>query len=117
MPAIALSPLLYRRTTQRTQRLVDLLIGMSPVPPSKEVLVVGLGAVGAVYVYCLKKSGLVRVTVVARSNYDAINAQGLTFRSARFGEVTGWRPDRLCKSVADATDQPYSSPRRQYRKL
>ncbi|KXN82369.1 hypothetical protein AN958_02626 [Leucoagaricus sp. SymC.cos] len=74
----------------------------------KDVLVIGFGAVGAVYAYILKKSGLTRVTVVARSNYDAINSQGLTLHSKKYGEVTGWKPDRLCRSVAEAADQQYS---------
>lgn len=81
---------------------------MSPTAPTKDVLVVGFGAVGAVYAYILKKSGLAQVTVVARSNYDAINSQGLTLRSKKYGEIVGWKPDRLCKSVADATDKSYS---------
>lgn len=60
--------------------------------PVKEVLVVGLGAVGAICKYfwglyglqlnynriqdslILKNSGLARVTAVARSNYDAVNS-------------------------------------------
>ncbi|KAL9709287.1 hypothetical protein Ac2012v2_007641 [Leucoagaricus gongylophorus] len=77
-------------------------------PPTKDVLVVGCGAVGAVYAYILKKSGFARVTVVARSNYDSINSQGLTIHSKKYGEITGWMPDNLCKSVADAANQSYS---------
>ncbi|KAG5636876.1 hypothetical protein H0H81_006537 [Sphagnurus paluster] len=38
-----------------------------------EILVVGFGAVGAIYSMILKKSGLTRVTAVARSNYDAVS--------------------------------------------
>ncbi|KAJ3563361.1 hypothetical protein NP233_g8989 [Leucocoprinus birnbaumii] len=61
------------------------------MPPSarlmKEILLVGSGVVGATYAYRLSMSGMARVTIVARSNYDAIN---------------------FCRSVADAADQPYS---------
>ncbi|KXN84382.1 Putative 2-dehydropantoate 2-reductase [Leucoagaricus sp. SymC.cos] len=70
----------------------------------KDVLVIGFGAVGAVYAYILKKSGLTRVTVVARSNYDAINSQGLTLHSKKYGEVTGWKPDRLCRDSNNPRD-------------
>jgi len=38
----------------------------------KEVLLVGFGAVGAMYALVLQRSGKVRLTVVARSNYSAI---------------------------------------------
>ncbi|KAF9444195.1 6-phosphogluconate dehydrogenase C-terminal domain-like protein [Macrolepiota fuliginosa MF-IS2] len=80
---------------------------MPPVP-LKDVLLVGFGAVGAVYSYILKKSGLARVTAVARSNYDIVNSHGVTFHSKKYGDITGWKPDRLVKSVAEATDQSYS---------
>ncbi|KDR77134.1 hypothetical protein GALMADRAFT_246353 [Galerina marginata CBS 339.88] len=74
----------------------------------KDVLLVGFGAVGAIYSLILKKSGLARVTAVARSNYDLVNAEGVHFQSRKYGNVKGWRPDRLCRSVADAADRPYS---------
>ncbi|KAL0566000.1 hypothetical protein V5O48_016019 [Marasmius crinis-equi] len=58
--------------------------------------------------FALKQSGLVRLTVVARSNYDAIEKNGMTFRSDKFGDhVKGWKPDRLFPAVADAADQAY----------
>ncbi|CAL1709621.1 unnamed protein product [Somion occarium] len=74
----------------------------------KEVLLVGLGAVGAVYALVLKKSGAARVTVVARSNYEIVKSEGIHFKSQRYGDVAGWRPDRLCRSVEEASDQVYS---------
>ncbi|KAK2460801.1 hypothetical protein APHAL10511_007271 [Amanita phalloides] len=73
-----------------------------------DVLLVGLGAVGAIYSLILKRSGKARLTVVARSNYDVVRTQGLTFRSQRYGEIRGWQPDRLCKSIEEATDRQYS---------
>jgi len=45
---------------------------------------------------------------VARSNYEAVNAQGLHIKSGKYGELEGWRPDRLFPSVASALDRPYS---------
>jgi len=56
----------------------------------------------------LKKSGLVRVTAVARSNHDIVNSQGVQFRSLKYGQINGWKPDRLCRTVAEAADRPYS---------
>ncbi|KAK1228492.1 hypothetical protein PQX77_008471 [Marasmius sp. AFHP31] len=74
----------------------------------KEVLLIGLGGIGAVYAYVLKESQQVRLTVVARSNYDVVQKSGMNFRSDKFGDhVKGWKPDRLFPSVADAADQKY----------
>ncbi|KAJ8700769.1 hypothetical protein PTI98_003761 [Pleurotus ostreatus] len=73
----------------------------------KEVLLVGFGAVGALYSLVFKRSGLARVTAVARSNYSIVRDQGVHFKSQKFGEIRDWKPDRLCSSVASAADQAY----------
>ncbi|OCH92756.1 ApbA-domain-containing protein [Obba rivulosa] len=74
----------------------------------KDVLLVGCGAVGAIYSLILKRSGLARVTVVARSNYEAVQAHGLDIRSQKYGHLESWRPDRLFPNVQQALDRPYS---------
>ncbi|KAL0067443.1 hypothetical protein AAF712_005430 [Marasmius tenuissimus] len=74
----------------------------------KEVLLIGLGGIGAIYAYVLKESQQVRLTVVARSNYDVAQKNGMNFRSDKFGDhVKGWKPDRLFPRIADAADQKY----------
>ncbi|KAF9494349.1 6-phosphogluconate dehydrogenase C-terminal domain-like protein [Pleurotus eryngii] len=73
----------------------------------KEVLLVGFGAVGALYSLVFKRSGLARVTAVARSNYSIVRDQGVHFKSQKFGVIRDWKPDRLCSSVASAADQAY----------
>ncbi|KAL4263663.1 Ketopantoate Reductase-Related [Pleurotus pulmonarius] len=73
----------------------------------KEVLIVGFGAVGALYSLILQRSGVARVTVVARSNYSAVKDQGVQFKSKKFGEIKDWKPDRLCSTVTNAADQAY----------
>ncbi|KAG6860410.1 hypothetical protein C0995_011481 [Termitomyces sp. Mi166 len=74
----------------------------------QDVLLVGFGAVGAIYTLILQRSGLVRVTAVARSNYDAIQEHGVRFESAKYGIINEWRPDRMLNSVEEAADRPYS---------
>ncbi|CCL99355.1 uncharacterized protein FIBRA_01373 [Fibroporia radiculosa] len=74
----------------------------------KDVLLVGLGAVGAIYSLILKRSGQARVTAVARSNYEAVSAKGLHIKSRKYGELQGWKPDRLFPTVEQALDRPYS---------
>ncbi|KAJ8700771.1 hypothetical protein PTI98_003762 [Pleurotus ostreatus] len=73
----------------------------------KEVLLVGFGAVGALYSLILERSGIVRVTAVARSNYGIVRDQGVHFKTKKFGEIRDWKPDRLCNTVASAADQAY----------
>ncbi|KAI0782925.1 6-phosphogluconate dehydrogenase C-terminal domain-like protein [Abortiporus biennis] len=74
----------------------------------KDVLFVGFGAVGAIFAYTLKKGSNARVTIVARSNYEAIKASnGMYYKSQKYGEHK-WMPDRLCSSIAEAADRAYS---------
>ncbi|KAG9015459.1 hypothetical protein FRB94_000063 [Tulasnella sp. JGI-2019a] len=92
----------------------------------EDILVVGWGAVGILYGYTLHRSGRVRLTVVARSNYEAAKSGQITITSHQFGSVTdfiserGWRSDVIClviqltlryqvvRSVAEAADRSYS---------
>ncbi|KAI0088230.1 ketopantoate reductase PanE/ApbA-domain-containing protein [Irpex rosettiformis] len=75
---------------------------------TKNVLLVGFGAIGAIYSLILKRSGRATVTVVARSNFDAISEHGIHIQSQKYGEIKGWRPDRLFPSVSAAADRSYS---------
>jgi len=74
----------------------------------KDVLVVGFGAVGALYSYILTLAGKANVTCVARSNYQATLDKGIHIQSKRYGNIPNWRPYRIFKSVLDASDRPYS---------
>ncbi|KAH9852001.1 6-phosphogluconate dehydrogenase C-terminal domain-like protein [Lenzites betulinus] len=80
---------------------------MSSPSPLKDILLIGYGAVGAAYSFVLKRGARARVTVVARSNYEAAKAKGLDFKSVKYGTHLGWRPDRLCSSIEQALDRPY----------
>ncbi|KAG7095759.1 hypothetical protein E1B28_006464 [Marasmius oreades] len=80
---------------------------MATSTPLKEVLLVGFGAVGAMYSLIIKRSGLARVTAVARSNFDLVARNGIHIKSKKYGDILGWKPDRLCQSVSQAADQPY----------
>ncbi|TCD70347.1 hypothetical protein EIP91_003699 [Steccherinum ochraceum] len=74
----------------------------------KDILLVGLGAVGAIYAFILQSKGLARVTVVARSNYEAVKENGMHIKSLKYGDHEGWRPYRIFGSVEDAADRAYS---------
>ncbi|KZT00182.1 6-phosphogluconate dehydrogenase C-terminal domain-like protein [Laetiporus sulphureus 93-53] len=73
-----------------------------------DVLLIGLGAVGAVYAFVMQNGGRARVTAIARSNCEAVKAHGLNIKSDKFGNFDAFKPDRVCASVAEAADQPYS---------
>ena len=51
-----------------------------------EVLLHGLGAIGAFYAFILQRCKNVRLSVTARSNYDAVKANGLLMKSDNHGE-------------------------------
>ncbi|KIK63772.1 hypothetical protein GYMLUDRAFT_71890 [Collybiopsis luxurians FD-317 M1] len=74
----------------------------------QDILVVGMGAVGTIYAYSLYRSDKVRLTVVARGNYELIKEHGMHIKSQRFGDVKGWKPDRVLDSVSSAADTQYS---------
>lgn len=50
-----------------------------------DVLLYGLGGIGSFYAFILSRSEKVRLSVVARSNYDAVKAKGLTLNSENHG--------------------------------
>ncbi|KAI0402182.1 2-dehydropantoate 2-reductase [Xylaria palmicola] len=66
-----------------------------------DVLVYGLGAIGSFYAFVLSRAEHVRLTVVARSNYDAVRSKGLTIESENHGSHTV-RPFRVVRSPAEA---------------
>lgn len=66
-----------------------------------EVLLHGLGAIGSFYAFILQRSDNVRLSVVARSNYEAVKANGLLMKSENHGEHL-FRPAAVLKSPEEA---------------
>jgi ketopantoate reductase len=60
--------------------------------PKKSVLIIGGGAVGAIAGLNLEVGGLASVTLVLRSNYNAVNEHGFDIKSCDHGNVQGWKP-------------------------
>ncbi|CAI7571195.1 unnamed protein product [Penicillium glandicola] len=71
-----------------------------------DVLIYGLGAIGSFYAFVLSRSDRVRLTVVARSNYEAVKANGITIHSENHGQHT-FHPYRVVKSVAEISAVDY----------
>lgn len=66
-----------------------------------DVLLYGLGAIGSFYAFILSRCKEVRLTVMARSNYEAVKSSGLKVISQNHGEhiVT---PFKVVKTPAEA---------------
>lgn len=67
------------------------------------VLVVGIGGIGSLYSLILRrgcKDGL-HLSFVARSNYSAIKQDGISIRSAKYGDHL-LRPDMVYQSTKEA---------------
>lgn len=67
-----------------------------------EILLFGLGAVGATHAFIFQHAGA-KVTVVARSNHAVVESQGLDFRSEKYGDVKGLKFARAVKTPGDAS--------------
>ncbi|KAJ5742440.1 uncharacterized protein N7511_011459, partial [Penicillium nucicola] len=71
-----------------------------------DVLLYGLGAIGSFYAFILNRSDRVRLTVVARSNYDAVKANGIAINSENHGQHT-FHPHRVVKSASEVSPVDY----------
>ncbi|RDW67582.1 2-dehydropantoate 2-reductase [Coleophoma cylindrospora] len=68
---------------------------------SINVLLYGFGALGSFYAFILQQSPNVRLTAVARSNYNAVTARGMKIISANHGEHI-FHPYKVVKTLAEA---------------
>ena len=70
-----------------------------------KVLIVGGGGVGTMAAYALESAGRAEVTMVLRSNFDAVKQNGFAIDSIQHGhDITGWRPSHLVEKVPSAQD-------------
>lgn len=65
--------------------------------PQPNVLIFGVGSVGAVYLYQLLQAGC-KVTAVCRSNYEVVKRDGFSLKSVRFGDQI-YKPHVVVKSL------------------
>ncbi|KAG9291109.1 hypothetical protein G9A89_012981 [Geosiphon pyriformis] len=74
--------------------------------PSTKVLLVGAGAIGAIYSWRLQVANC-HITAVCRSNYERVRTQGFEIYSTKFGDLN-YRPDIVTRTVTEAVTE--SSP-------
>lgn len=65
------------------------------------VLLVGGGSVGAIAALNLESSKQAAVTIVCRSNYQAVREGGYTIESCDHGSIRNWKPSRVVSEVPD----------------
>ncbi|ASK33600.1 2-dehydropantoate 2-reductase [Alcanivorax sp. N3-2A] len=68
-----------------------------------QILIIGAGAIGSFYGAILKRAGC-PVSVVVRSEYDAVNANGFQFESP-LGDIS-WQPDHVYRDTDAADTKP-----------
>ncbi|KAH5071243.1 hypothetical protein HBH96_002590 [Parastagonospora nodorum] len=71
----------------------------------KTVLVIGGGAVGAIAALNLDAGGLAEVTIVLRSNYEAVQKSGYDFESCDHGTVKSWKPSVVRNTIPNITTE------------
>ncbi|KAF4996092.1 hypothetical protein FGRMN_4685 [Fusarium graminum] len=67
------------------------------------VLLVGCGGIGCIAALNLEYGGQAQVTAVLRSSYDIVKERGFTINSVDHGQVRGFRPTEILKSVPDVS--------------
>ncbi|KLU92963.1 2-dehydropantoate 2-reductase [Magnaporthiopsis poae ATCC 64411] len=67
-----------------------------------DVMLYGLGAIGSFYAFILSRNPDVRLTVVARSNFEAVSANGFTIDSENHGNGLVVRPHKVVRTPAGA---------------
>ncbi|KAH8680541.1 ketopantoate reductase PanE/ApbA-domain-containing protein [Xylariales sp. PMI_506] len=65
------------------------------------ILIYGLGAIGGTYAFFLSRSPRVALSVIARSNYDAVQKKGMTINSMNYGQHS-FKAKHVFKSAAEA---------------
>jgi ketopantoate reductase len=71
-----------------------------------KILLVGCGSVGTMAAYTLQNSKNADVTVVLRSNYADVLAEGFTIDSVDHGKIDHWTPNHGMSHVDSKLDCP-----------
>ncbi|PVU86613.1 hypothetical protein BB560_006638 [Smittium megazygosporum] len=75
--------------------------------PTPSFLFVGAGAIGAVYAWRLNCGGAT-ISVVCRSNYEAVKTSGFRINSQKFDQIVEYHPDHILSAKDDSnSDQHY----------
>ncbi|KAH8698421.1 putative 2-dehydropantoate 2-reductase [Talaromyces proteolyticus] len=71
-----------------------------------KVLILGTGGVGTMAAYALEIGGKAEVTAIMRSNYEAVERNGININSIDHGhDIKGWRPTTIRKEVPNVVEE------------
>lgn len=65
-------------------------------------LVIGSGGVATITALSLDQNNKSDVTMVVRSDYDKATKDGYSIKSCDYGQLKGWKPTKICKSVEES---------------
>lgn len=77
----------------------------TPTPRKSNILLVGSGGVGTIASVALEHSKLAEVTSVLRSDYEKVKEHGFEIQSIDHGNLVGWKPSYIAKSVQEAVNE------------
>lgn len=70
------------------------------------ILLIGGGAVGSMAAYALEAGQRAKVTMVLRSNYQAVRDEGYTIDSIEHGhDIKNWRPSAIRNTIPDVSGE------------
>jgi 2-dehydropantoate 2-reductase len=94
----------HPRAQDATMRRFFAIEFIAMVESAPSILVIGAGAVGALFGSALARQGA-RVSVVCRSDYEVVSRNGYSIRSETFGDHT-FRPTRVYRDAAECVEPP-----------
>lgn len=83
---------------------------MSTQPPKSRVLLIGGGGVGAIAALNLEIGNLATVTLVLRSNYEAVKTKGYQIKSIDHGIVHNFKTTEILSSIPDVSASGINGP-------
>ncbi|KAK0917039.1 hypothetical protein LTR02_000369 [Friedmanniomyces endolithicus] len=91
-------------TPPASDKRLSLFNTMADVKTKASVLLVGGGSVGAIAALNLETGKQAAVTIVCRSNFNAVSQNGYNIKSCDHGKVVNWKPTKVLNAVLKASE-------------
>ncbi|KAK0903003.1 hypothetical protein LTR57_019406 [Friedmanniomyces endolithicus] len=78
---------------------------MADVKSKASVLLVGGGSVGAIAALNLEIGEQAAVTIVCRSNFNAVSQGGYNIKSCDHGKINNWKPTKVLNTIPEASSE------------
>ncbi|KAK0327288.1 hypothetical protein LTR82_002051 [Friedmanniomyces endolithicus] len=77
---------------------------MADVKSKASILLVGGGSVGAIAALNLEVGKQAAVTIVCRSNFNAVSQNGYNIKSCDHGKIVNWKPTKVFNAIPKASE-------------